>query len=227
MKLRFTLMLTLSLFTMMLIAGGVSTYLGFLMGSEALKVVTQPDVNLEDKPDSNKHLGGVYKGLNIIDEKDILVKVYDYIYTKEHGSPPPQAEATESSDATEQVRSTSLSIKGNFPITNQDRGVTLAVSKAQLQGTSLLLDLGLKNESSQSVRFLYSFLDVKDDRGRSLSAIPDGLPGELPANGENFNGTLRIPRALLEGASNISLSLTDYPEQKIVLKLNKIPVNPE
>ncbi len=224
MKLRFTLMLTLSLFTMMLIAGVVSTYLGFLMGREALKVVTQPDVNPEDQSDNSKHLGGVYKGLKIINEKDILVKVYNI---KQNGTAPPELAPAESSDKTKDTQSTILPIQGAFPITNQNRGVTLAVSKARLEGTSLLLDLGLKNESTRPVSFLYSFLEVKDDRDRPLSGIPDGLPGELPANGQNYNGTLRIPRTLLEGASNISLSLTDYPEQKIELKLDKIPVTPE
>jgi len=57
-----------------------------------------------------------------------------------------------------------------------------------------------------------------------LSAITDGLPGELPANGEAYNGTIRIPTALLSEAKTISLSLTDYPDQKLQLKLDNLPV---
>jgi hypothetical protein len=227
MKLRLTLMLTLSLFSMMLIAGGLSTYLGFLMGGEALKVVTQPDVNPENNSDNSKYLGGVYKGLKIVDEKDILVKVYNYVYTKENGTLPPVSSPPETQNSTGEPQTKNVPIKGNFPITNQNRGVIFAVSQAQMEGNSLLLNLDLKNESTEAVRFLYSFLDVRDDRGRPLSAIPEGLPGELPANSQNFNGTLRIPSALLDGVSNISLTLTDYPAQQLELKLEKIPVTLE
>ena len=64
---------------------------------------------------------------------------------------------------------------------------------------------------------------MRDDRGRALSAIADGLPGELPANGEKFSGTLRIPTVLLDRSQKISLTLTDYPEQNLELKLKDIP----
>ncbi len=111
-----------------------------------------------------------------------------------------------------------------FPIRNSSEGVTLEVSHTQLEGSSLTLNINMKNEGSESVRFLYSFIDVRDDRGRALSAIPDGLPAELPANGQNFSGKLRIPRTLLNKSQNISLTLTDYPDQKLELKLEKIPV---
>ena len=114
--------------------------------------------------------------------------------------------------------------KIDLPIKGKDQGVTLEVVKINQQGGSLLLDVNLRNDSRKAVRFLYSFLDVRDDQGRALSAITDGLPGELPANGENFSGTVRIPTALLNDAKQISLTLTDYPDQKLQLKISKIPV---
>jgi hypothetical protein len=102
--------------------------------------------------------------------------------------------------------------------------VTLEVRSASQQGGSLLLNVSLKNDGANAVRFLYSFLNVTDDQGRALSAITEGLPGELPPNGQEFSGTVSIPTALLENAKRLSLTLTDYPDQKLQLKMSEIPV---
>jgi hypothetical protein len=67
-------------------------------------------------------------------------------------------------------------------------------------------------------------LNVTDDQGRALSAITEGLPGELPPTGEAFSGTVSIPTALLEDAKKLSMTLTDYPDQKLQLKMSEIPV---
>lgn len=64
---------------MMLLAGAASSYIGYFMGSQALKVVTQPDVNSRDRTLNQKPLGGKYKGLKIIKEEDILRKVYNLV----------------------------------------------------------------------------------------------------------------------------------------------------
>lgn len=113
----------------------------------------------------------------------------------------------------------------SLPLTARKNGVTLEISKISKEGSSLTLDVSLRNEGSQPVKFLYSFLEVRDDRDRALSAITDGLPSEIPSNGENFPGTIRIPAALLDDVSSLSLVLTDYPDQKLELKLDKIPVS--
>jgi uncharacterized membrane protein len=78
-----TFWLTLILFAMMILAGIASSYVGYFMGTEALKVVTQPDVNSQDIADNQEHIGGEHKGLKIIAEKDILVKVYNYIHAQD------------------------------------------------------------------------------------------------------------------------------------------------
>ena len=83
MKIRVNLWLTIFLFLMMLLAGLASSYIGYFMGSEALKVVTQPDVNSSDKTMKETPVGGKYKGLNIIKEEDILKKVYNLINDKD------------------------------------------------------------------------------------------------------------------------------------------------
>ncbi len=82
----------------------------------------------------------------------------------------------------------------------------------------------MQNKGKNSVRFLYSFLDVSDDKGRTLSASTDGLPSELPNNSPTYTGTISIPTALLDDVKSISLSLTDYPAQQLKLEVSDIPV---
>ena len=82
MKIRVNLWLTIFLFLMMLMAGVASSYIGYFMGREALKVVTQPDVNSNDNTRNQKPLGGEYKGLKIIKESDVLLKVNKLVNTK-------------------------------------------------------------------------------------------------------------------------------------------------
>ena len=81
MKIRVNLWLPILLFLMMLMAGAGSAYIGYFMGREALKVVTQPEIdsnnNLNQKP-----LGGKHKGLKLIKEQDILVDVYNLVNAK-------------------------------------------------------------------------------------------------------------------------------------------------
>ena len=222
MNLKLTFLLIGILFLMMLAGGSASAYIGYLMGREALKVVTQPDISSEQSFDQKKPLDGSHKGLKIIKEREILINVYNYIESKKKSSSFAEQYLTNSSVNLESQPNSAKSTA--FPISNSSGGVTLEVSHTQLEGSSLTLNINMKNEGSESVRFLYSFIDVRDDRGRALSAIPDGLPGELPANGQNFSGKLRIPRTLLNKSQNISLTLTDYPDQKLELKLEKIPV---
>ena len=214
-----TLILTSALFLTMLVAGSGSAYISYRMGEEALKGVTQPDVS-SDRGLKKEKIVGNYKGLKLISEREILVNVYNLTYgTKKFNN----TSQTKSTDKSEQL----INFKQNktfVPITDKADGVSMEIVQAQQEGNSLLLDVTLKNEGSRAVRFLYSFLDVRDDRGRALSAISDGLPGELPANGKKFRGTLRIPTVLLDNARKISVTLTDYPEQKLELKLKDIPV---
>ena len=62
--------------------GAISSYIGYFMGSQALKVVTQPDINSENKNSNQKPLGGKHKGLQIIEEEKILQEVYNEINKK-------------------------------------------------------------------------------------------------------------------------------------------------
>lgn len=224
---------------MMLSAGFVSAMWGFTVGHEALKGVTQPDIRPTKKLAGNQKASDAQKakeGVAVLREEDILKNVKEYINNKgnekptnkpkEQASDPPEAEEESSSSETsaKEASFTSTSSEVDLPIKSQDQGVTLEVRSANQQGGSLLLNVSLKNEGTDAVRFLYSFLNVTDDQGRALSAITEGLPGELPADGQEFDGTVSIPTALLEDSKKLSLTLTDYPDQKLQLKMSEIPV---
>jgi len=243
MKFNSTIALTLILLAMMLGAGFVSAMWGFTVGHEALKGVTQPDVRPTKKLTDNQQTSPGKEGVPILREEDILVSVNDYINGKGKDSKPENTDKTEKKEdqannknksepekkpspeaSVTPTPSTNIASNLKLPIKSQDRGVTLEVRSATQQGGSLLLNVSLKNNGNNSVRFLYSFLNVADDQGRALSAITDGLPGELPANGEEFSGTVSIPTALLEDAKKLSLTLTDYPDQKLQLKMSEIPI---
>jgi len=253
MKFNSTVALTLILLAMMLGAGFVSAMWGFSLGHEALKGVTQPDVRPTKKLANNQEVEPGDKEVALLSEREILVNVHAYIHDQdkdedsnsdnndsesksqtETDKPDESAaenqqsegedESSESDVFDTETSFTSNGSNQNLPLKSQDRGVTLEVRSANLQGGSLLLDVSLKNEGNNPVRFLYSFLNVTDDKGRALSAITEGLPGELPSNGEEFSGTVSIPTALLDDAKALSLTLTDYPDQKLKLKMSEIPV---
>ena len=219
-----TIWLTLALFLMMICAGLGSCYLAYIMGQEALKAVTQPEVNSDNTVNQKQPLGGNYKGLKIINEKEILVKVNRRIQDKNNQSQRNQSSSAKNPNLVDYESQPKSVDSKLFPINDSSQGVTLKVSNVKYQGSSLLLDVSLKNESQQSVRFLYSFLNVRDERGKPLSAITEGLPGEIPANSKNFQGTLRIPAILLDDTKTISVSLTNYPEQNLELNLKQIPI---
>jgi hypothetical protein len=87
-----------------------------------------------------------------------------------------------------------------------------------------VLEVSLRNNSTKAVQFLYSSMEITNDQGRLLSATTQGLPEELAPNGEEDTGSITVPLDLLDGAKSLSLSLTDYPEQQVQLRLSGIPV---
>jgi hypothetical protein len=229
MKLNSTVALTFVLLVAMIGAGAVSGIWSYAMGYEALKGVTQPDTSptkkLTGKDGSESH------EFSLLKEEEILKSVKEYIRNQEKGSQQSQdsnaqsfIETDESESKVQEVAVKPESNNVVWPLETEDGGITLEVLNASEADGSLLLEVNLKNESPQAVRFLYSFLDIKDEQGRSLSAIADGLPGELPATGEQFSGEIKIPLPLLEDTETLSLSLTDYPDQRLKLSLPKIPV---
>ncbi len=204
-----------------------SSVLGFTTGREALKGTTQPDVRPSNYAGTGKQGTVASKEqVSILKETDILKTVKARI---EGRDPDKTTGANTKTDKTSSKPATAKKpaepkASAKFPLNSRDGGITLEVSAASQRGNSMLLDVSMKNEGSQSVRFLYSFLNVTDDRGRALSATAEDLPSELPPNGQVYYGTVSIPTALLENAKQVSLTLTDYPGQKLQLQIAGIPV---
>lgn len=104
--------------------------------------------------------------------------------------------------------------------------VAMQVLSVRREGGQVVLNVALQNNSPETVRFLYSFLNVTDDNGRPIDALIEGLPGELPPNSQVFQGTIRIPASTLAGSRSLSLSLADYPSRRHQVGVSGIPVPP-
>ncbi|MEG4306628.1 hypothetical protein [Microcoleus sp. D3_18a_C4] len=222
-----TVVLTLILLTLMFGAGVTSSVWGFTIGREALQGTTQPDVRPSNNAGSGKPGTTASKDqVSILKEKDILTTVKARVEGRDPEKTAGANNKTEkaSSKPAAAKKPAAQNASAKFPLNSRDGGITLEVSAASQRNNSMLLDVSMKNEGSQAVRFLYSFLNVTDDRGRALSATAEDLPSELPPNGQVFYGTVSIPTALLENAKEVSLTLTDYPGQKLQLQISGIPV---
>ncbi|MEN9224115.1 MAG: hypothetical protein Q6M54_01445 [Thermostichus sp. DRC_bins_24] len=102
--------------------------------------------------------------------------------------------------------------------------VSMQVLSARREGAQVILDVAMQNNSAETVRFLYSFMNITDDNGRAINALTQGLPGELPPNGQVFQGTIRIPTSSLAGSRSVSVSLADYPSRRHQLGVSGIPI---
>jgi hypothetical protein len=207
-------------------AGLTSASWGFSVGRQALKGITQPDFRPTNNTGGSRGNSTSRDQVALLNEKDIIKTVKARMEGRDGGDKPNgksnSGQAAKSAQA--QKSKNQENAKGKFPISSKDGGVTFEVSSARQRSNSLLLDVSMKNEGSQSVRFLYSFLNVTDEQGRALSASAEDLPGELPPNGQVYYGTVSIPTALLDSAKQLSLTLTDYPNQKLQLQVSGITI---
>ncbi|MBD2680517.1 MULTISPECIES: hypothetical protein [Nostoc] len=230
MKINSTVLLTLILLILMLGAGSVSAFLGFELGSSALKGVSTPDGRPTTKFASSKG-NNSQQGVVLLKEEEILkiVKARIEGKTKAAKSEKLEEDDEETNSSKQKPEEKPKEVveekpQPGFPVVAQSEGVTMSVQSARYSGGDLLLKVKMQNKGKDSVRFLYSFLDVTDDKGRTLSASTEGLPTELPVNGPAFTGTVSIPTALLDDVKKISLALTDYPAQELKLEALNIPV---
>ncbi|MEA5524526.1 hypothetical protein [Nodularia spumigena] len=231
MKINSTVLLTLILLILMLGAGSVSAFFGFEMGSSALKGVSTPDGRPTTKFRSSKTNNSQQLGVALLKEDEILKMVKARIEGKTKAAKSEKLdeydEETRSSKQKPQEKPPAVvaeKLQPGFPVTAESEGVTFAVQSVRYSGGDLLMRVNMQNKGTDSVRFLYSFLDVSDDKGRTLSASTEGLPTELTPDSPIVSGTVIIPTALLDDVNKISLSLTDYPAQRLKLEVLNVPV---
>jgi len=219
-----SIFLTLGLLALMFGAGLSSASWGFKLGREALKGITQPDTRPTNNLANAQGNSNRREELVFLKEDKIIINVKSTIInggvvekkTAKEDSQKKQGKA-KSNQATQSQQT--------FPIVSSDGGVVLEVNDVRRWGNSLVLDVNLKNQGDRAVRFLYSFLNITDEQGRVLSASTEDLPGELPPNGRRYYGIITIPITLLDNAKELSLELTDYPAQKLDLKMSKIKID--
>jgi hypothetical protein len=215
-----TVTLTLILLSLMVGAGITSASWGYKLGREALKGITQPDTrpinNITDSQGKALRREG---SLAFLKESDILANVKARMGGTAGTASLDTADKTEPAKASPKTNAAS-----GLPLFAESRAVTLGVQAVRKQGASLVLDISMQNNSAKAVQFLYSSMEITNDQGRLLSASAQGLPEELAPNGEPDKGTITVPLNLLDGAQSLSLSLTDYPEQQVQLRLSGIPV---
>ncbi len=215
MKWNSTIGLTLILLASMLIAGIFSGIAGTSLGREALKGITQPDTRPNNLANRKGDLPRKDEVL-ILPEDKIIANVK----TRIGGGKVAAVAAKPVSAAPSNV----ATAQAKFPLTTESEDVTLEIRSVQQQGDSLIISVGLRNANKAPVKFLYSFLEVKDNQGRTLSANVEGLPSELPADNQVYAGIIRLPMASVDKAEKLSVSLSDYPNQKVQLEAANIPV---
>ena len=229
MKVNSTVALTIVLLILMLGAGYISAIWGFAIGHEAVKGVTQPDARPISKIKIRNNKSGQQRAVEMLKEEDIVTNVRARIEGKGKNAKPEKPKPQNQQSSRESDKKTQLTAteapQPGFPLSNKNQGVTLEVLSARYSGGALRLKVNFKNEGDRTVKFLYSFLTVKDDQGRLLSANTEGLPEELPPNGKTFSGTVSVSTATLNNVKKLSMTLTDYPGQQLQLQMANIPVN--
>ncbi|MEM8602723.1 MAG: hypothetical protein AAGF24_02665 [Cyanobacteria bacterium P01_H01_bin.121] len=202
---------TLLLLGFMVMAGLLGFSWGATLGYAALEGVELPETS-RGRSLRRQTGSGSSSTVPFLNEGTVLENVK--VYTQEQLASQVQPE----------TNVVSATASDRFPLVAQDQGVLLEILRVQKQGNFVELDVSLRNNSNQTVRFLYSFLDITDSDGRPLGGVVEGLPGELDPLGPTFSGTLRIPVEALQGATEVNLGLTDYPDGNVKLSLSGIPV---
>ncbi len=212
--------LSVVLLGLMLIAGSFSAFGGYFFGRESLRGVTQPVVNpiLGDVTSNSEDLG---QRQAFLKEPEIIAQVERITSNKPETAASPAPEASAKPETPPQ----SPTIAG-LPLTTTEQGVQLRVDSVQVKDNNLVLGVSLQNKSLSSLQFIYTFLDITSDEGTPLIAITQGLPSELPAESDAFQGTIQIPLASLDEVKSLNLSLADFPNQDVTLTIKNIPAQP-
>lgn len=205
-------------------AGVVSSAWGYRLGREALKGITQPDTRPTNNMARRNSTG---EGtLVFLKESDILAEVQARMEGKTGPITAQRQQQAQQQAAAAPVAAEESATPSSeeLPLKAEDRGVTFEIQDVRRQGATLILDVKMQNTGVEPFEFLYSFMNVADENGQSLSVSTEGLPTEIEPESPVFAGEVRVPADLLQNSKSLSLTLTDYPDQRLRLQLNDIPV---
>ena len=205
------LLMTSMLLVLMLGAGIFSGIVGFTLGHAALKGVTQPDIRLNNKAaiDQNPKT----RGTEILSEKDLVANAQTVMGVKAGADDKPDKFANKD-------KPTAV-----FPIESKDQGIVMVVKSVKPEGLNLKLDLTLRNQGGQAVKFNQGVLTVSDDQNKPIAINLAGLPQTLAANGKDVVLKMTMPKTAVAKAKTVALHLTDV-DRKLGLELANIPVEP-
>lgn len=210
----------------MLIVGSVCGAVGYVFARQSLKGITQPATNpfLKESDDLDRR---PRQGADFLNEKDLIAKVKSQTSgantAKEKQKTAPKPKKTQSSDSKEDKNSQPKSL----PIKINNQGMNFEVKSLSREDDTLILNVALQNSSDDTIQFVYTFLDITDDQGQALFSEIRGLPTEFKPKGEIFFGTIKILDVPPESVEKVSISLNDYPDQKVKLNIQNIPVADE
>ncbi len=205
------LLMTSMLLVLMLGAGIFSGIVGFTLGHAALKGVTQPDIRLNNKAASDQN--PKTRGTEILNEKELVTNAQNIMGIKAGADDKPDKFANKDKPTVV------------FPIESKDQGIVMVVKSVKPEGTNLKLDLTMRNQGSQAVKFKQGVLTVSDDQNKPIAANFTGLPPTLAANGKDVVLKMTMPKTAVAKSKTVALHLTDV-DQKLGLEVSNIPVEP-
>ncbi|MGB8703366.1 MAG: hypothetical protein WCD18_28445 [Thermosynechococcaceae cyanobacterium] len=212
--------------------GAFSALIGFLFGHESLKGVTQPDMNpfVSNSSTQNQY---PRQGNYLLKESDILAKVERETKgivksgdVKQSAKDKDKKDDKSKDSKASPTPSSSPVVAAALPLSVQSQGIKLDIRDLSADADGVTLTVEMKNNGAQPVQFLYDFLDISDDQSQFFSAEVKGLPTKFPAKSETFNGAIRVLGVSPNSSKWISLDLSDYPDQKVQLKVPKILLKP-
>ena len=210
----------------MLVVGSVCGAVGYVFARQSLKGITQPATNpfLNDSDDLDRR---PRQGADFLNEKDLIAKVKSQTSGANASKPkqkPPKKTDKDKSKSSDKKKKDDQSKTKSFPIKVQNQGMSFEVKSLVQEDDTLTLNVAFQNTSDKTIQFVYTFLDITDEQGQALFSEIRGLPTEFKPKGETFFGTIKILDVPPDSIEKISLSLHDYPDQKVKLDVQNIPV---
>ena len=204
-----------------------------MFGRNSLRGITQPDLNpfLNSAGDPAQ---SPRQGVAFVREDELIKKVQAQTRgtiakkdSKDSKSEEKKSEEkktdtkNEKEKKAEAKKSEVKKADGSFPIRLESEKVKMDIRSLVQKDEEIVLNVAMANGSSNPVQFIYTFLDVTDNKGYSLSSEVIGIPETLKANSETHVGTIRVLDTPPGAATRLSLRLTDYPDQKINLEIKR------